>query len=106
MVGDQAQRLRGPFALGTVKGDLYEISKALVGTILIAIGCRDICVEKAASEFIDITKDLGAGTAFWLMDALSNKSPARRNPNTSTIFPRSKVKLISNITIGGSNDAP
>jgi corrinoid protein of di/trimethylamine methyltransferase len=62
LVGDQALEVVGTIVLGTVEGDLHEIGKNLVGTMLTANGFRviDIGVDKTASEFIDAVKESGA----------------------------------------------
>lgn len=62
LVGDQAREVVGTIVLGTVEGDLHEIGKNLVGTMLTANGFKviDIGVDKTASEFIDAIKDSGA----------------------------------------------
>jgi 5-methyltetrahydrofolate--homocysteine methyltransferase len=62
LVGDQAPKVVGTIVLGTVEGDLHEIGKNLVGTMLTANGFKviDIGVDKPASEFIDAVKDSGA----------------------------------------------
>lgn len=62
LVGDQAREVAGTIVLGTVEGDLHEIGKTLVGTMLTANGFKviDIGVDKPASEFIDVVKESGA----------------------------------------------
>jgi corrinoid protein of di/trimethylamine methyltransferase len=62
LVGDQVREVAGTIVLGTVEGDLHEIGKNLVGTMLTANGFRviDIGVDKSASEFIDAIEDSGA----------------------------------------------
>ncbi len=62
LVGDQAREVVGTVVLGTVEGDLHEIGKKLVGTMLTANGFKviDIGVDKPASEFIDAVKESGA----------------------------------------------
>jgi 5-methyltetrahydrofolate--homocysteine methyltransferase len=59
LVGDQAPKVVGTIVLGTVEGDLHEIGKNLVGTMLTANGFKviDIGADKPASEFIDAVKD-------------------------------------------------
>lgn len=54
MLGDQSREVVGRVVLGTVKGDMHEIGKTLVGTMLIANGFQvfDIGVDKSAEEFI------------------------------------------------------
>jgi methanogenic corrinoid protein MtbC1 len=61
-VGNQAHEVVGTIVLGTVEGDLHEISKTLMGTMLTANGFKviDIGVDKPASEFIDAVKESGA----------------------------------------------
>jgi len=62
LVGDQAREVAGTIVLGTVEGDLHEIGKNLVGTMLTANGFKviDIGVDKTAAEFIDAIKESGA----------------------------------------------
>ena len=62
LVGDQAREVVGTVVLGTVEGDLHEIGKKLVGTMLTANGFKviDIGADKPASEFIDAVKESGA----------------------------------------------
>jgi corrinoid protein of di/trimethylamine methyltransferase len=54
MVGDQSREVVGRVVLGTVEGDMHEIGKTLVGTMLIANGFEviDIGVDKTTEEFI------------------------------------------------------
>jgi methylmalonyl-CoA mutase cobalamin-binding domain/chain len=49
----------GRGVLGTVEGDLHEIGKTLVGTMLAANGFRvtDIGVDKAVSEFVAAVRE-------------------------------------------------
>jgi corrinoid protein of di/trimethylamine methyltransferase len=62
MVGDQAREVVGKVVLGTVEGDMHEIGKTLVGTMLIANGFRvfDIGVDKSAAEFIKTVQENNA----------------------------------------------
>jgi len=62
LMSDQAREVAGTVVLGTVEGDLHEIGKTLVGTMLTANGFKviDIGVDKSASEFVDAIKDSGA----------------------------------------------
>ncbi|MCP4543225.1 MAG: cobalamin-binding protein [Chloroflexi bacterium] len=60
--GDQEREVTGRVVLGTVEGDLHEIGKTLVGTMLTANGFQvtDIGIDKPASEFIDAVKEANA----------------------------------------------
>jgi 5-methyltetrahydrofolate--homocysteine methyltransferase len=62
LLGDQAREVVGTVVLGTVEGDLHEIGKKLVGTMLTANGFNviDIGADKPASEFVDAVKESGA----------------------------------------------
>jgi corrinoid protein of di/trimethylamine methyltransferase len=58
LAGDQAREVLGRVVLGTVEGDLHEIGKTLVGTMLTANGflVTDIGIDKSTSEFVDAVK--------------------------------------------------
>lgn len=62
LVGDQKRDVVGRVVLGTVEGDLHEIGKTLVGTMLTANGFQvtDIGVDKKSDEFIAAIKENGA----------------------------------------------
>ena len=62
LVGDQKREVAGRVVLGTVEGDLHEIGKTLVGTMLTANGFQviDIGVDKSAEEFIAAIKEADA----------------------------------------------
>ena len=62
LVGDQQREVVGRVVLGTVEGDLHEIGKTLVGTMLTANGFQviDIGVDKKADEFITAIKEADA----------------------------------------------
>lgn len=62
LVGDQQREVVGRVVLGTVKGDLHEIGKVLVGTMLVANGFQviDIGVDKSTDEFIAAIKESDA----------------------------------------------
>jgi corrinoid protein of di/trimethylamine methyltransferase len=59
LAGDQERELLGRVVLGTVEGDLHEIGKTLVGTMLTANGflVTDVGVDKSADEFITAIKE-------------------------------------------------
>jgi corrinoid protein of di/trimethylamine methyltransferase len=59
LVGDQKREVVGRVVLGTVAGDLHEIGKTLVGTMLVANGFQvtDIGVDKNPEEFIAAIKE-------------------------------------------------
>ena len=60
--GDQQRDVVGRVVLGTVEGDLHEIGKTLVGTMLTANGflVTDIGVDKKPEEFIAAIKETDA----------------------------------------------
>jgi corrinoid protein of di/trimethylamine methyltransferase len=60
--GGQEREVLGQVVLGTVEGDLHEIGKTLVGTMLTANGflVTDIGVDKTAAEFVTAIKESGA----------------------------------------------
>lgn len=62
LVGGQKREVVGTVVLGTVEGDLHEIGKTLVGTMLTANGFKvvDIGVDKKASDFIEAVKESNA----------------------------------------------
>jgi corrinoid protein of di/trimethylamine methyltransferase len=59
LAGDQSREILGRVVLGTVEGDLHEIGKTLVGTMLTANGFEviDIGVDQPASEFVAAVKE-------------------------------------------------
>jgi len=62
LTGDQEREVLGRVVLGTVEGDLHEIGKTLVGTMLTANGflVTDIGVDKTAADFVTAIKESGA----------------------------------------------
>jgi corrinoid protein of di/trimethylamine methyltransferase len=60
--GDQEREILGHVVLGTVEGDLHEIGKTLVGTMLTASGFQvtDIGVDQRAAAFVNAVKETGA----------------------------------------------
>lgn len=59
MVGDQSREVVGKVVLGTVEGDMHEIGKTLVGTMLTANGFKviDIGVDQSADQFVAAVKE-------------------------------------------------
>ena len=59
MVGDQSREVVGTVVLGTVEGDMHEIGKTLVGTMLVANGFKvvDLGVDLSADKFISAVKE-------------------------------------------------
>lgn len=62
LLGDQKREVVGKVVIGTVKGDLHEIGKTLVATMLTANGFQviDIGVDKSAEEFIAAIREADA----------------------------------------------
>jgi len=59
MVDDQERDVVGKVVMGTVEGDMHEIGKTLVSTMLTANGFKvfDIGVDQSAEKFIDAIKE-------------------------------------------------
>ena len=62
LVGSQEREVVAKIVLGTVQGDLHEIGKTLVGTMLTANGFEviDIGVDKSTEDFIKAIKENNA----------------------------------------------
>ena len=62
MVGEQEREVVGRVVMGTVEGDMHEIGKTLVSTMLTANGFKviDIGVDQSADKFIDAIKEYDA----------------------------------------------
>jgi len=59
LVGGQKRDIVGMVVIGTVKGDLHEIGKTLVGTMLTANGFKvvDIGVDQSVEDFVKAAKE-------------------------------------------------
>jgi len=62
MVGGQQREIVAHVVLGTVEGDLHEIGKTLVGTMLTANGFKvtDIGVDQSSDAFLEAIKESNA----------------------------------------------
>jgi corrinoid protein of di/trimethylamine methyltransferase len=62
LTGDQEREVLGRVVLGTVEGDLHEIGKTLVGTMLAANGFQvtDIGIDKPTADFVAAVKGTNA----------------------------------------------
>jgi 5-methyltetrahydrofolate--homocysteine methyltransferase len=59
MLDDQKREVVARVVIGTVEGDLHEIGKTLVGTMLTASGFKviDIGIDKSADDFLSAVKE-------------------------------------------------
>jgi corrinoid protein of di/trimethylamine methyltransferase len=62
LLEDQQRQVLGRVVLGTVEGDLHEIGKTLVGTMLTANGfdVADIGIDKSPADFVQAVKETDA----------------------------------------------
>jgi len=62
LVDSQGREVLGRVVLGTVKGDMHEIGKTLVGTMLTAHGFHvtDIGIDKSPADFVAAAKQANA----------------------------------------------
>jgi corrinoid protein of di/trimethylamine methyltransferase len=62
LMDNQKRQVTGRVVLGTVKGDLHEIGKTLVGTMLTANGFQvtDLGIDQSAEDFIAAIKETEA----------------------------------------------
>ena len=62
LVEGRERQVLGRVVLGTVEGDLHEIGKTLVGTLLTANGFQvaDIGIDKSAADFVTAVKETKA----------------------------------------------
>ena len=80
LVGSQERQVLGRVVLGTVKGDMHEIGKTLVGTMLTAHGFHvtDIGIDKPAADFVAAVKENNA-TLVGASALLTTTMPEQQN---------------------------
>jgi corrinoid protein of di/trimethylamine methyltransferase len=101
LVGDQKREVVANVVLGTVEGDLHEIGKTLVGTMLTANGFKviDIGVDQPASAFVEAAKESGAtiiGSSALLTTTMIQQEKIIKELETAGI--RNQVKVM----VGGA----
>jgi len=62
LAGDRQREVLGRVVLGTVEGDLHEIGKTLVGTMLAANGFQvtDLGIDRSTADFVAAVKETNA----------------------------------------------
>jgi corrinoid protein of di/trimethylamine methyltransferase len=80
LAGSQERDVLGRVVLGTVKGDMHEIGKTLVGTMLTAHGFHvtDIGIDKPAADFVAAVKENNA-TLVGASALLTTTMPEQQN---------------------------
>jgi 5-methyltetrahydrofolate--homocysteine methyltransferase len=78
LLENQSREIKGVVILGTVEGDLHEIGKSLVGTMLTAHGFKviDIGADKKPEEFIAAVREHGGtivGASALLTTTMANQ---------------------------------
>jgi corrinoid protein of di/trimethylamine methyltransferase len=96
----QQRQVLGRVVIGTVQGDIHEIGKTLVATMLSASGfeVHDLGVDVSAQQFVDAVRDLGAdvvGLSALLTTTILNQEAVILNLREAGL--REQVKVI----IGG-----
>jgi corrinoid protein of di/trimethylamine methyltransferase len=96
----QERQVLGKVVIGTVQGDIHEIGKTLVATMLSASGfeVHDLGVDVSAMQFVDAVRDLGAdvvGLSALLTTTILNQEDVILNLKEAGL--REQVKVI----IGG-----
>ena len=93
-MGDQKREVVANVVLGTVEGDLHEIGKTLVATMLTANGfkVKDIGVDQPASAFVDAVKETDATIigASALLTTTMLQQKADPGPGGSRVAQKSK----------------
>ena len=101
----QRREVAGTVVIGTVKGDIHEIGKTLVGTMLAANGfeVHDLGVDVSANAFVDAVRETGAnvvGLSALLTTTLLNQETVIQTLQEAGL--RGRVKVI----IGGVPASP
>ncbi len=101
LVAGEGREILGTVVLGTVKGDLHEIGKTLVGTMLIANGFHviDLGIDCEPSAFVNAAKEHGAnlvGASALLTTTMSSQKDLVKAIEDAGL--KDKVKVI----VGGA----
>jgi len=101
----QQRDVLGKVVIGTVQGDIHEIGKTLVATMLAANGFEvyDLGVDVSAKQFVDTVREVGAdvvGLSALLTTTILNQEEVIVNLKEAGL--RDKVKVI----IGGVPASP
>jgi len=101
----QHREVAGTVVIGTVKGDIHEIGKTLVGTMLAANGfeVHDLGVDVSANAFVDAVRDTEAnvvGLSALLTTTMLNQETVVQTLEEAGL--RDRVKVV----IGGVPASP
>lgn len=93
----QQRQVMGKVVIGTVQGDIHEIGKTLVGTMLAANGfeVHDLGVDVSAERFVDAVRETGAnvvGLSALLTTTILNQETVILNLKEAGL--RERVKVI------------
>jgi 5-methyltetrahydrofolate--homocysteine methyltransferase len=101
MMENQEREVTGRVVLGTVKGDLHEIGKTLVGTMLTANGflVTDIGIDQSADSFIAAIKETNAELVG--MSALLTTT-MREQQSTLTALEEAGLRDQVKVMVGGA----
>ena len=96
MVEGESRDIAGRIVIGTVEGDIHEIGKTLVGTMLTANGFKviDIGVDKTAEQFITAIEENDAdlvGASALLTTTMVKQRELVEKMKVSGLSPRVKV---------------
>lgn len=90
------RRMAGTVVLGTTKGDIHEIGKTLVGTLLTANGFKvhDLGVDVSGEQFVNTARELEAdviGVSALLTTTMRNQKAVVEAVTSAGLRPRVKV---------------